>query len=95
LQYVLAVETTIQSLIGAAEAGNAGASEQLFAALYAELHRLAEVQLHKIGPDLSLGTTTLLHDAYLDVATREGLAFPDRGRFLSYAARAQRAIVMD
>jgi RNA polymerase sigma factor (TIGR02999 family) len=95
LQYVLAVETTIQNLIGDAEAGNAGASEQLFAALYAELHRLAEVQLHKIGPDLSLGTTTLLHDAYLDLATREGLAFPDRGRFLSYAARAMRAIVID
>ena len=89
------METSVRNLISAAQTGSVAASDQLFAALYAELHRLADVQLRRIGPDLSLGTTTLLHEVYLDLAQREGLAFPDRGRFLSYAARAMRALVID
>ena len=89
------METRIQELISEAEAGSAVASEQLFALLYAELHRLADIQLRRVGPDLSLGTTTLLHEAYLDVASREGVRFPDRARFMSYAARAMRGIVID
>ena len=89
------VETGIRELIGEAERGSAVASEQLFAALYAELHRLADIQLRRIGPDLSLGTTTLLHEAYLDLAGREGVQFPDRARFLGYAARAMRGLVID
>jgi RNA polymerase sigma factor (TIGR02999 family) len=89
------VETSFQNLISAAETGDAVAKDQLFTALYAELHRLADVQLRRIGPDLSLGTTTLLHEAYLDLAGRDRLAFPDRARFLSYAARAMRALVID
>ena len=89
------METRIRELISEAEAGSALASEQLFPALYAELHRLADLQLRRLGPDLSLGTTTLLHEAYLDLASREGMRFPDRGRFLSYASRAMRALVIE
>jgi RNA polymerase sigma factor (TIGR02999 family) len=89
------METSILNLIGAASTGNLAASDQLFAALYDELHRLADIQLRKLGADLSLGTTTLLHEAYLNFAQREGVAFPDRGRFLSYASRAMRALVID
>ena len=85
----------IQSLIDAADAGSAGASEELFAALYAELHRLADRELRRMGPQLSLGTTTLLHEAYLDLAGRDGVRFPDRARFMSYAARAMRGLVID
>lgn len=89
------METRIRDLIGKADAGSAGASEQLFAALYAELHRLADIQLRRLGPQLSLGTTTLLHEAYLDLAGRDGVAFPDRARFMAYAARAMRGLVID
>jgi len=89
------VDTRIEELIGAAEGGSPAASDQLFAALYAELHRLADIQLRRIGSDLSLGTTTLLHEVYLGFARREGVQFPDRARFLSYAARAMRAFVID
>jgi RNA polymerase sigma factor (TIGR02999 family) len=70
-------------------------SSQLFGALYAELHRLAERQLRRGGASLTLSTTTLLHEAYLDIAAREGVAFPDRARFMSYAARAMRGVVID
>jgi RNA polymerase sigma factor (TIGR02999 family) len=68
---------------------------ELFAALYDELHRLAESHLRRGANGLGLSTTTLLHEAYLDLASRPALGFPDRSRFLAYAARAMRGIVID
>jgi RNA polymerase sigma factor (TIGR02999 family) len=73
----------------------ADAGEAFFATLYNELHRLAEHHLRRGGSGLSLGTTTLLHEAYLNIAGREGVAFSERGRFLAYASRAMRGLVID
>jgi RNA polymerase sigma factor (TIGR02999 family) len=90
------VEPAIVDLINGADAGNVAASQQLFATLYSELHRVAERQLRRTGAaDLSLGTTTLLHEAYLNIAGREGVEFPDRARFMGYASRAMRTLVID
>ena len=47
------------------------------------------------GGNITLGATTLLHEAYLDIARRDALAFPDRHRFLGYASRAMRGLVID
>lgn len=73
----------------------AAPTPELFAALYDELHRLAESHLRRGAGGLGLSTTTLLHEAYLDLASRPALGFPDRSRFLGYAARAMRGIVID
>ena len=56
---------------------------------------MARRQLAGKGRDLTLGTTTLLHEAYLDMAAREGTAFPDRARFMGYAARVMRGLIID
>jgi RNA polymerase sigma factor (TIGR02999 family) len=42
-----------------------------------------------------MGTTTLLHEAYLGMSSRSGTVFPDRGRFMGYAARAMRGLIID
>jgi RNA polymerase sigma factor (TIGR02999 family) len=89
------VQQEILDLFRAAESESVRGSDQLFAALYAELHRLAERQLRRGGSDVTLSATTLLHEAYLDIAGRDGVDFPDRARFMGYAARAMRAIVID
>jgi RNA polymerase sigma factor (TIGR02999 family) len=89
------VTTDIGELIRTADAGDGAAADALFSALYQELHRLAERQLRQSGPDVTLGTTTLLHEAYLNIAGRETVAFPDRARFLAYAGRAMRGLVID
>jgi len=86
---------TIQELAAATERGDATARQALFAALYGELHRLARRELHRNGGGLTLGATTLLHEAYLSLAGADGLAFPDRARFMGYAARAMRSLVID
>ena len=85
----------IAALVERADAGDGAARDALFIALYAELHRLAELQLRRNGWNLTLGATTLLHEAYLGIAGRDGLAFPDRSRFLAYASRAMRGLVID
>ena len=87
--------STISSLIGSAEKGDSAAAAVLFSTLYAELHRLAKRELARWGAPASLSVTTLLHEAYLDISTREGKSFPDQGRFMGYAARVMRGLVID
>jgi RNA polymerase sigma factor (TIGR02999 family) len=82
-------------LVTRAESGDVGAKNALFAALYSELHRLAEVHLYRNGGELTLGATTLLHEAYLGISQQHVLAFPDRNHFLSYASRAMRGLIID
>ena len=77
------------------DAGDAAAKDALFAALYDELHRLAQSHLRRTGGSLTISATTLLHEAYLDLAGRAAVAFPDRNRFLGYASRAMRGLIID
>jgi RNA polymerase sigma factor (TIGR02999 family) len=78
----------------AAEGGDPQAAQELFAALYGELHRLARRQLHANAAGITLGATTLLHEAYLNLSG-SGAAFQDRARFFAYAARAMRGLIVD
>ena len=87
--------STISFLIGAAETGDSAAADMLFSTLYSELHRLAKRELARRGSPASLSATTLLHEAYLDIAAREGNHFPDRPRFMGYAARVMRGLIID
>jgi DNA-directed RNA polymerase specialized sigma24 family protein len=68
--------------------------EQLFARLYAELHRLAERELIR-HRGMTVSATTLVHEAYVNLSGREGVRFADRGKFLGYAARAMRGLLID
>jgi RNA polymerase sigma factor (TIGR02999 family) len=77
----------------AADAGT-GAHSALFASLYEELRQIAQRELRR-GSGLSLSATTLLHEAYLKVHQRDAATFPDRARFLAYAARVMRNLVID
>src|SRR5579863_5916377 len=92
-----AMETTnpnISTLINLAERGDEVSAGKLFSLLYSELHRLAGRQLARQGV-VSLSATTLIHEAYLDMAGREGQSFPDQGRFMAYAARVMRGLIID
>src|SRR5262249_25195922 len=89
------VASTISSLITSTESGDRTAADALFAALYSELHQLAERQLARRGGGVTIGATTLLHEAYLDISRREGSEFPDAGRFMAYAAKVMRGLIVD
>ena len=89
------VTADITSLLASAEQGDRAAADAVIAALYEELHRMARRELARRGSGVTLGATTLLHDAYLDFSGREGTAFPDRNRFMGYASRVMRNIIID
>lgn len=88
-------EPTIASLVSSADSGDRLAGEALFAALYTELHRLAKRELARLGAPGSLGVTTLLHEAYVDMSARDGVSFPDRARFMGYASRVMRGLIIE
>src|SRR4051812_24882181 len=56
---------------------------------------MARRELARRGAGVTLSATTLLHDAYMDIAGREGASFPDRNRFMGYAARVMRGLIID
>jgi RNA polymerase sigma factor (TIGR02999 family) len=87
--------SSLESLMTAAERGDAVASEKLFVALYSELHRMAKRELARRSGFVTLGATTLLHQAYIEIAGKDGAAFPDQARFMAYAARVMRGLIID
>jgi RNA polymerase sigma factor (TIGR02999 family) len=89
------VNQALSTLITSAEQGDRAAADALFAALYDELHRMARRELSRRGAGMTLGPTTLLHEAYLDISDRERAAFPDRNRFMAYASRVMRGLIID
>ncbi len=66
---------------------------RLFASLYGELRQLAERQLRR-NAGAPVSPTTLLHEAYLGMRGRDAV-FPDRERFIGYAARVMRGLIID
>jgi RNA polymerase sigma factor (TIGR02999 family) len=80
--------------LAAVECDGSQRAAELFPLLYRDLYRLAQRQLQRNGPGATLGATTLLHEAYLDLCARTQ-PFLDRARFLAYAARAMRGLIID
>lgn len=83
------------SSTNAADSGAHTNKNALFSTLYSELHRLAKRELARQWNPLSLSVTTLLHEAYLNIAERDDLSFPDHARFIGYAARVMRGLIID
>lgn len=70
--------------------------DALFDATYRELRQLARARLRSGGRNTLLDTTALVHESYLRLSrAAAGAAFPDRGRFLVYASRVMRSIIVD
>jgi RNA polymerase sigma factor (TIGR02999 family) len=86
----------------AGEAGTTGSAPDagaavgdLYAATYRELRQLAHSRLRGGGRNTVLDTTALVHESYLRLSRSRELLFPDRARFLVYAGRVMRSIIID
>jgi RNA polymerase sigma factor (TIGR02999 family) len=69
--------------------------ERLFVSLYEQLRQMAQREIRRNGAAVSVSPTTLLHEAYLDFAAQQSAAFPDRPRFMAYASRVMRGLIID
>jgi RNA polymerase sigma factor (TIGR02999 family) len=75
--------------------GSPEAMERLFALVYEELRRVAHRQLQRERPGHTLGTTGLVHEAYLKLVDQTRVEWQDRAHFFRVAAWAMRRILVD
>lgn len=89
------MEPTISFLIEAVESGDRSAADALFTALYSRLRQVAKRELARHAGLVTLSPTTLLHETYLDMASSDSSLLSDQARFMSYAARVMRGLIID
>ncbi len=85
----------ITLLIARAREGDHAALDELFAAVYPELRRIAHSRLRRGFSDPELGTTALVNECYLKLRDAQRVEASDRAHFFSYTASAMRSIVVD
>ena len=84
---------TVTRLLADLERGDSGALDALFPIVYDELRELAHRQRSQWHGDNTLGTTALVHEAYLKFAGGNQVAAQSRVHFLRVASRAMRQII--
>ncbi|MDH5590591.1 MAG: ECF-type sigma factor [Gemmatimonadota bacterium] len=85
--------TVVTSLLDRARDGDRGALDEVFARVYGELHALARRQRERWRGDYTLGTTALVHEAYLKLVGHAPVSVADRAHFFALAARAMRHVL--
>ncbi len=85
----------LSQLIARVNAEESGAREQLFAAAYDELRKLARSRLYSGGRCTVLDTTALVHESYLRFMRNGALQSADRRAFFAYAANVMRSVIID
>jgi RNA polymerase sigma factor (TIGR02999 family) len=85
----------VTQLLSAIGQGERDALGELYALLYADLHRLAHSRVRRSGELTLLDTTSLVHESYLRFEKSGALQLGDRAQFMSYAARVMRSVVVD
>lgn len=76
-------------------AGEDGALERVVPLLYDDLRRIARQRLRAERIDHTLGTTGVVHEAYLRLLQDRRLAATDRSEFLAAASNAMRRLLVD
>jgi RNA polymerase sigma factor (TIGR02999 family) len=85
---------TTQLLLDA-RAGDREAFDRLYEHVYDTLRQIAHDRLRRHRPGDTLGTTALVHEAYLKLIDQNRAGLRDRGHFLALASRAMRFILVD
>lgn len=88
------VADEITELLKRSESGDGEASDQLLECIYADLRKIARARLRHEHAD-TLGTTALVHEAWMAMARRQQACFDSRRHYFAYAAKAMRHILVD
>ena len=87
--------TEITRIMIALEKGEARAAEDLLPLVYDELRRLAASQLSHERPGQTLQATSLVHEAWLRLASAEGQKWEGQKHFFAAATQAMRRILIE
>jgi RNA polymerase sigma factor (TIGR02999 family) len=85
----------LKSLLGAMDAGDPKAADQLLPLVYEELRKLAVVRMSDEKPGQTLQATALVHEAWLKIAGDGKEHFANRRHFFKAAATAMQQILID
>jgi RNA polymerase sigma factor (TIGR02999 family) len=85
----------VTGLLVAWSEGSQEALEQLMPLVYEALRRLAHRELRRERPDGTIGTTALVHEAYLRLVDQSRVRIENRAHFFSLAARVMRRVLVD
>jgi RNA polymerase sigma factor (TIGR02999 family) len=75
--------------------GNREALDRLMVLVYDALRRLAHRELRRERPGGTIGTTALVHEAYLRLVDQSRARLESRAHFFSLAARMMRRVLVD
>ena len=75
--------------------GDKQALGELLPIIYDELRRVAHQYLHRERHEQMLGTTGLVHEAYLKLIDQRSVNWQNRAHFFAIAAQAMRRILID
>lgn len=84
---------TVTRLLAEVEAGHQSALNELLPVVYAELREIAHQQRRRWHGDNTLGTTALVHEAYVKLVGSERIGADSRAHFFRVAATAMRHIL--
>lgn len=84
-----------KTLLKAVNAGDQSARDELIAAVYAELRRVADRYLRQERPNHTLQPTALVHEAYLRLVGQDAVRWRNREHFIAVAAKMMRRVLVD
>lgn len=82
-------------LLLAMASGDGAAADALYPLLYEELRQIARRQLQREAAGHTLGTTALVHEAYIRLVDQTRVQWVNRAHFLAVASRAMRRVLID
>ncbi|MGD2047770.1 MAG: ECF-type sigma factor [Gemmatimonadota bacterium] len=88
-------QSDVTGLLLAAADGDGSALERLVPIVYTELRRIAHRRLGGERVDHTLGTTDLVHEAYLKLVNLDRLNWRNRAQFMAIVSRLMRQILVD
>ena len=87
--------TDVTRILDAVRKGDVRATDELLAAVYQELRRLAATRLSQEPAGHTLQATALVHEAYIRLVDAENQSWEGRGHFFAAAAEAMRRILIE
>jgi RNA polymerase sigma factor (TIGR02999 family) len=87
--------TDVTQLLRRWREGDPAAMDHVLPVVYDELRRIARARLRGERDGHTLGTTGLVHEAYLRLVDVERVDWRDRAHFLAMASRTMRRVLID
>ena len=88
-------QVDLTQLLNAYSEGDEDALDRLMPFVYEQLRKLARARLRQERPGHTLGTTGLVHEAYLKLVDIDQMQWKSRGHFFAMASKVMRRILVN